>query len=240
VLSELGFVERPQPFSAMAGGPWWHANPWVRDQPAAVVDLHHRFHGAIAAPEVVWTALSAHTEKLMVAGVEVTVLDEAARCLHAATHAAQNSNRLSKPLDDLQRALARAPMVAWEEAARLAAEVGAVEEMAVGLHLVREGSAMAERLGLPTERPMSFLLREEPLPPTTGGIAWAAELSGGRERVRFALRKVFPGSTFLRAWAPRLTARPGGWFLAAVGRPVWLVVHAPRAVVAWRRLRRSG
>ena len=65
----------------------------------------------------------------------------------------------------LERALERTDEATWREAAALAQTLGATGAFATGLRSVSAGRELAERLGLPRERPIDVALRAGRAPP---------------------------------------------------------------------------
>jgi hypothetical protein len=229
VLTELGFERLPVPWDK------WrrlhHAGDWRRARDGAVVDLHRTLPGVRASPpETVWRLLASHTAPWRLQpGIEVTVLDERARTMLVALHAAHHLSHgdLGKrPLKDLERALARVPQDTWRDAAALAGELNAGRDLSRGLHAVSGGAVLAAELGLPD--------------PSTGdeelaGFERLAAARGTRARLRALLRSFAPTPEFLR-WSSPLARRGRlGLFVAYLERPFWLLGQLPRAYRAWKR-----
>src|SRR4051794_25883257 len=126
-----------------------HAQEWGRPGGPRVVDLHWRIAGVGAPAEDAWRILWEHTEPLTVAGEEGAALAAEGIELLAALHAAHHGRTHPRPLGDLERALSTLDRDTWASAARLAAELDAVEALATGLRLVPAGEQLAAELELP-------------------------------------------------------------------------------------------
>ena len=198
VLSELGFGY---------GQPGWRelAHSWKRPD-GKTVDLHRSLVGVGAPPATLWQELSGEVEGLRVGGIEVETLRPPGLALHVALHAAQHGGEgHRKPLEDLDRALDRADESCWREAARLAERVEATPAFATGLRLTPSGSALADRLGLPADRPPEVALHAAPQRELVLALEYMATADGLGPRLRFLGRKLFPPAAELQT---RLSARP--------------------------------
>jgi hypothetical protein len=219
--------ERPRP-----------AELWMRERDRSFVDLHRRLWGAEASPDVVWTVLSRSRQRLDVGGGVVDVLSEPARAMHAGTHAAQHGTPEHKPLEDLSRALDRVPPSGWEQAAALAHRIGAVPAFAAGLRLLPAGRRVADRLGLPTDRPAEVALRAAGAPPLALGFDRLARTPGVRRKLGLVARRVVPSPDYVREWSPLARRGRSGLVAAYAARPLWLLWRSASGYLAWRRARR--
>jgi hypothetical protein len=84
------------------------------------VDLHRSVFGAKADPAEQWRAFESDAARMVVAGSEVEVPSEPARALIVALYAAHHGVDETKPLRDLNRAIDRADVSCWTDAAQLA------------------------------------------------------------------------------------------------------------------------
>ncbi|MEX2196004.1 MAG: nucleotidyltransferase family protein [Thermoleophilaceae bacterium] len=239
VLTRLGFepgvlARPPEP------GEVPHARPWFRHGSAGEVDLHHTVSGVGVAPEEAWKQLSAIAEEMEVGGQTVAVLPIPARALLVVFHAAQHGPDKPKPLEDLARAVERAPDDVWLEAARIAARLDATPTLGDGLRLLPAGAALADRLRFATSELVATARGPNSKAPLALGFQRLSEARTLGERMRLVRREVFPSPDFLRWWSP--LARRGRIGLAAayVWRPLWLLRHAAPSLVAWRRSRRAA
>ena len=159
VLAARGFVDQKRGFREaemdLRSSTFVRTGRTGRD----LVDLHWNFDGA-PQPEVTWRELGRHTEELEVGGVRVTGLDDPARALHVALHAAHHglggpdpAGRTGKTGEDLARALTSSGAEIWEQAATLSRDIGLEAAFAFGLRLHPEGAGLADRLGLSRELP---------------------------------------------------------------------------------------
>lgn len=204
------------------------------------VDLHCTLHGLEGAPELIADSLIETAERQVIGGVELRIPCRAALLLNVGLHAAHHSQ--GKPIDDLRRAIARADERLWREALEQARAFDGVPAFASGLRLLPEGVALTRRLGIEGERSALHELRRHGVPTAEGLDALLAPGVGARQRLATIARELFPSPEFMRWWTP--LARRGRIGLAAayVWRALWLLVHAPRAIVTlWRvRAERHG
>ena len=236
VLRGLGF-ERPH--AAVALTDVEHGTHWRRPGERFSLDLHWTVAGAEADPEVVFAALSRRATRFDLAGTEAHALDPSGVALTAALHAAQHGTARLRGIRDLQRAIERLDATAWQHACRLAAEIGATNALAAGLRLVPEGSACADRLGLPARATVSVAAQMDSAPPTTRGWYLFANTRGLLPRLRFLALKLFPHPEFMRARIPLARRGPAGMALAYARRALTLPVIAPRGLVAFLAARRG-
>lgn len=113
--------------------------------PEGVVDLHV---GLAGVPSARWTAawhrFAEEAEEFPLHGRSVQVMNERARALHVALHAAQRASG-AKALADLTAAVDLAPSATWERAALLAGELRAEAAFAAGLERVAGGPEVLAR-----------------------------------------------------------------------------------------------
>jgi Uncharacterised nucleotidyltransferase len=212
-----------------------HAGLWTREEDGVSVDLHWRLLGVEVTPAEAWRVLSASTETMTLAGIDVEVLSPPANALHVALHAAQHGPQSGRPIADLERAVERLDDPTWRAASTLARELQAEEMLAAGLRLVQPGEAVAARLGLPPHRSVETALRWSSAPSVSLGIQKLARTPGLRRKAALLGRELVPSPEFIRAWWP--PARRGGWRLLVgyLWHPVWLLTQALPAWRAWRR-----
>jgi hypothetical protein len=237
VLARCGF--RPGPREAVQADWPVHAAVWIGPG-GGMVDLHHTLSAAGAAREAVWAVLSAQTDTMRVAGVDVEVLRPPARALALVLHAAKDGIRIPKVQTDLQHALQRLEPSVWEEAAVLAKRLEAMGAFATGLRLLPEGEALAARLQLSEKRPALVALRAGGGPPMSAALLWLGEEQRWRRRIKLVVRKVFPPPEYLRDWHPLAQRGRLGLTLAYVWRPLWMLWHLSPALRAVRRARADG
>lgn len=234
VLGQIGFSRESE--GAIPNDVPRHSHGWERTRDGGAVDLHETLPFVQVSPERGWATLSEDAETMTVAGASVRVLRPPARVFHVAIHAAQHGSSFKQPVSDLDRALKRVPLELWEEGARVAHALGAVEAFATGLRLLPEGRRLAERLRLPEGAPAEVRLRSGPqATPTAVAIDWVARLPGNKERFLFLLRKAFPPPDLIRGWFGPASTSSWGLFVGYMWRPLWLAVKVPRGLLAWRR-----
>jgi hypothetical protein len=235
VLRALGF-EHP-PLDDLPHDKPWHAHAWNRPGDPSI-DLHRTLIGVGVTPEELWSVLSARAERMTVAGTEVAILDGVARAMHIALHAAQDGQRVRRPLGDLERAVSKIPEAVWRDAAGLASRLDATQAFAAGLRLHPAGSDIAGRLGLPPDRSVEVILRSTGAPQVAVGIDWLMRTPGVGRKTQLVVRKLFPPRPFMRAWSPLARRGAAGLAAAYVWRPVWLLTRAGPGMRAWRRARK--
>lgn len=233
LLRDLGFHDHLDPL----GHPRLESHSWMRNGQS--VDLHTTLIGIGTDPATVWRIFSRMTERQPVGTTTVKVLDETARALHVALHAAQHGREERKPLEDLARALEKLPTERWAAVAALAEQLRATEAFATGLRLVPEGAALAAELDLGAARSTDASLRIAPVP-LAQGFEHLATTQGVRARLRLILRELFPTPAFMHWWSP--LARRGRLGLAAAycWRPLWLAGRAVPGFRAWKQARRDA
>jgi hypothetical protein len=229
VLARLGFERTGE-----AG----HAEPWVRLADGATIDVHVRLPGVGGDPQEAWQILSGRTETIELSGTNVQVFADDALALHTALHAAHHGRQGAKAVEDLRRAVAQLPSSTWQGAARLAEQVSATPALAAGLRLLREGSTIADSLGLPESATREVALRVDTLPVTAAGLFRLTEARGLREKARILGRELVPRAAFMRSVSPLARRGPAGLAAAYAWRPLWLIARLPRAWNAVRRARR--
>jgi hypothetical protein len=234
VLAGRGF--RDQYAGAGASETVFHAIEYQGE--SAGVDLHTSLPGITVSDEVAWDVLTARTERLELGGGEVEVLSPAARTMHLALHAAHDGTRNSRPINDVGRALQRLPIGVWDDAARLARELGALPAFVAGVRLHPAGSALVDALGLEVDIPTGVALRAGAPPLLAVGLDRLFTTRGVRAKAACLARELVPSPAGLRFWTPLARRGPLGLVAAYLWRPFYLLVHAPAAVVAWRRARR--
>jgi hypothetical protein len=239
VLAEHGFVHHYFLRQRSSDRPPW-SQTWSRPD-GGTVDFHRTIVGVGASDEELWKTLREHVEPVDVARKRVDGLDLAATALVVALHAAHHGRHVRKPLDDLARALERAPDAAWQDAAALAERLAATPAFAAGLRLLPAGTDLARRLELPEGTSAEVVLRASSAPPMALGFEWLARTPGLRRKLMLIAGKLVPKREFMRAWSP--LARGGsrlGLALAYAWRPFWLLWHATPGLRAWLAARRRA
>ena len=228
-----------EPFDSIRGDRPTHASDWGRSRGGARIDLHHQLAGTGATAATVWSVLSRSTSTMRVAGADVTVLDEPARAVHVALHALVNGPAAQRPLEDLRRVIAVLSPQQWQEAARVAADLGATSAFATGLRLLPQGAEVETQLDLPRATTLEDRLRAAGAPREALILDWVAHQSLSK-RLRFLLGKLLPSRTFLAAWARAAGYRDATAVRAYFYRLGWLARRVVPAVRALRRMRRAG
>jgi len=217
-----------------------HSHVWRRPSEGTEVDLHWSLDGVEASSEELWRELSTRSERIWVAGAEIDGLGTAARTFHTALHAAQHGPHNPKSLEDLRRALAQCNEETWVEAAEMAERLQASSAFGTGLRMLSAGSQLAGRLGVPENSSVIVALRADARPQAmTLGMHHLAETKGARGRLKVLWSALWPSAQFMRACFPLARKGRVGLGLARLWRPVWLVLHAPRAFASVRAARRQ-
>jgi hypothetical protein len=207
-LERLEFVRhRVSP----TGEDWRHA----RDE--IWVDLHFTLSQLRLRPAEVWTVLWREHELMPLHAAMVPVLNERARLFHVALHAIQSGNTKPKPIHDLARAVAYAPLDQWRGAWALAGELGAAPLVAAVLRLYAPGGgALADQLGAPRRAPFLQLVHALEGAPnaagllrlTEGNLPWWAVVRDWIWPYEAWLKEVEGGiPTILPAWIGRRRSR---------------------------------
>ena len=236
VLGDLGFAEQPLRIEPELGRP--HARAWVREADRAEVDLHELVAGAGVSPEKLWTTLHPHTQALRIGGVDCRVPAPHALVLIVALHAAQHGPDVVKPLEDLGRAVARIEYGTWLDAVRLADALDATVNFASALRFTPEGSALAERLGLPSPRLVDAARSTRSPAGLALGFERLAAARGLGDRLALLRRELVPSPEHMRWWSGLARRGRAGLTVAYVWRLLRLAVLTPSSVVLWARERR--
>lgn len=206
----------------------------------AYVDLHWSLPGVTVADTVAWGVLTDQTDELDLRDGRVEVLTVPGRALHVALHWAHNGFRQTSRLDDLDRAARRLPLDVWSEAAGMADALGALAPFVAGLNLHESGREVVSRLGLDAHIPTGVALRAGSAPPLAVGFDRLFTTPGIRAKIACLAREVVPTPAGMRYWSPLARRGPAGLVSAYLWRPLYLFLHAPRAMIAWRRVRAEG
>jgi hypothetical protein len=237
VIEQQGFA----PCQPETGYAWRRAAlGWMRAADMCRVELHETFEGIRVPDDAAWALLATHREDMDVSGTPVPVLDVAGRALIVALHAAAHGIERAKTVSDLQRALERASLEDWENAASLARQLDAAEGLAAGLRLVPPGQQLADTLGLPSTFSPKLTLRAT----SAGGPPLAFErfatLRGLGPRVRYVALRLFPPPAYIRMWAAKEPGRPKTLAMGYASRLVWIARMTVPGLAAWRRARRAA
>jgi hypothetical protein len=236
MLQGLGYRD----FTVHEPGHLGHSSIWRRQKPApAEIDLHWRLHW-IRGDLTSWSALSADVDTLKIGQVGVDTLAPHARAMMLALHAAQHGIGWPKSIRDLERAVARVDEPTWSEAARLSRRLGVDGVLAVGLRLVPKGIVLADRLALgPSSSVEAHLLSSTPDPTSLGWMRLLEERSL-RSALQLAKGEVLPSPEFVRIWSSIARRGKRGLVGAYLGRPFWLLWHAPAGIRDLARARRAA
>lgn len=218
-----------------------HADDYLRAQPYLVhCDLHRTICWLGVSHSIAWQLLSRDTERITVGGINVEILAAPARALLLALHAAQHGVGISKPLEDLRRALASVDESTWDHAATLARQLGATAAFARGLALIEPGQRLIERLGVSPAGPVELHLRATTAPSTAWALHHILSARSTRERTRLLARTILPRPEVMRKHDPRATNGRTGLAIAYARRPFRLLVRTPSALHALATARRQA
>lgn len=235
-IAALGYCPRGEQLPGDRPG---SARDFMRPGDGTAVDLHLTLTGIETSPSRAWTILSEHTEVMRLRGVDIEVLNEPARALHLALHAADHGLTSDRPLKELALALQTLPEVLWEQAANLAATLEATAAFVAGLRLVPEGAELAARLRLPANDSLEVALRASPATRHALGLQWLLQTKGPGAKASLLVRKLAPPPAYMRAWSPLAQKGTSGLILAYLWRPWYLVLVAPSTILSWWRARRG-
>ena len=214
-----------------------HAQDWGRPPRRKNVDLHWRVPGVDVPAERAWDVLAARSEPITVGGAASESLDAPGLALLVALHAAHHGTTIEAPLRDLGRAVAQFTSDTWAAAARLAAELDALQAFAAGLRLTPAGTSLAADLGLPPVRSPRRRLLASNQPPGSLGLLRIVEAPGARART--IRDELFPAPTYMRAMSGLARRGAAGLVLAYLTRILSRTWRLPAAIQAVRRSRES-
>lgn len=207
---------------------------WIREGERRIsVDLHHKIFLIPAEPALAWTRLSHEARPLTIAGVQIDAPSPPAHVLILVLHAAQHGAKVTKPLTDVRRAIARLDATVWEMAGRLATELGAAGAMREGLQLVDGGRELADRLTLADDASRLVRLHARTSPELADGLEHLITTRGVRARLVLIARKTIPSPALLRLSHPFARRGCASLALAYLWRPLWLLAKLPPAIAAW-------
>ena len=235
VLERLGFHNHLEPMEHPRMESF-ASTPFLRDKDN--LDLHCTLHGLQGSPELIAVSLMATAEPQVIGGAELRVPGRAALLLHVGLHAAHHSQ--GKAVEDLRRAIGHADEGHWSQALELARALDGVPAFASGLRLLPEGVELGRRLGIEGVRSPLHDLRRGGIPTAEGIDALLSPAVGTRQRLAMVAAEMFPSPEFMRGWTPLARRGRFGLTAAYVWRPIWLLVHAPRGIVARWRVRRAS
>ena len=237
VLSGLGYRQRSEEAAPTHVD---HAKLWLRASDNMHLDLHRSLVGAGVPGEQVWAVLAEQTEPMEIVGGSVEILSEPARAVQVALHAVVHGLSTDKTLFELSRAIERAPLLAWQEAAALAKRLGADGAFATGLRMTPEGRELADRLGLTASSTVENVMFAEEVPYSSWTVNRLANTRGVIPKLRIVLQRIFPSPDFMRTHYPIARRGPFGLALSYPRRLAWMVKATGPAVVAWWRARRRA
>jgi hypothetical protein len=229
VLKSLGFTHDVSDMAhprmeSFASDPWYRGDDNV--------DLHSTLYGIGADPVKTWAVLSSTAVPIEIGGTELKALGLPARTVHIALHAAAHQD--GKAVYDMERALERLDENLWREAAAVASRLDALPAFAGGLKLVEGGEELGRRLGVSEARSVRMDLRATGVP-LTEGIFELLEAPGIRPKLRVFRAEVAPNAAFMRWWSSLARRGRLGLVAAYLWRPLYLLIHTPRAArVVWR------
>ncbi len=202
------------------------------------LDLHRSFHFVTVEPARAWALLSAHAAPMRLGGREIATLDEVGLATIVALHHVRHG-RERKHTEDLERAVARASLAVWDEAATLAGELGALAAFSAGLRDVDGGRAVADALGLPASRDAMLALSLASPPIASEALLHLHEARRSPlELLRVLAAELAPSPLRMREHYPLARRGRAGLLLAYLLRPARLARHlraGARAAAAARR-----
>ena len=201
-----------------------------------LVEIHQTLVGIKAPPADAWAQLSQSPSEISLAGGRVQALNEPARALHLALHAAQHGSEVEKSLDDLRRGLDRLDIETWRGAQELAARLDAQEAFTSGLDLLEQGRTTLLTLGMQHTPSLDVALHAKGARPSARALEWFRRIPRGR-RVGWVARKIVPPAGFMRVWHPLARRGSFGLVAAYLWRPFWLAKELVLGIIERRRVR---
>lgn len=227
-LARVGFALRHPNASIAETGVY--ARELVRGP--ALLDIHIAFPGIEAAPAAAWLVLRQHLDHLWLRTRDVTVLDETARGVIAALHAARPVPGMAT--EDLRRMVALYDDSKWDEIIGLAGQLHALPSFAVGLCRVEPAHAIVEAHDLRRLVTRDALMASSGVPTATGLQRLAR--ARGRERLRLIARELVPTPDGVRYWRPQAAESRKHLLIAYAIRPIYLL----RSLIGVWGLRRNS
>jgi len=215
-----------------------HAEHWARERAHAAIDLHWRLRGSRAPAMLVFEELWHHSTEAEIGGQATRILDPVATALLCALHVAQHSRGAPGPRADLERAIARLCTPTWAAAAALATRIEAHDAFTDGLRLCPAAAQLADTLGLAPSASVGRRLSTGTGPWGATAIQWLIEQRRPRERLRIAVRMLFPPPPSMRCFHPLARRGPLGLLLAYLIRPAQVALRTPSALGHWHAARR--
>lgn len=229
-FAELGFDPVPGTAGIIGDRPQV-GRTYFRAADSMLVELHEAL---IATPEPEsnwWEVLRSETEELELSGATVPVLNEEARTLNVALHAAGHGIEHAKSMEDLRRALRLVPVAVWDRAAELARRTRSMATFTSGLRLLPEGEAIAQRYGGPSSTNDALYARQAP--PASFLFEWLRTFEGAGPKVRFILRKLVPPRAFMMDWFAPAKHFPVLLVVAYPYRLIWATLIGFRGLLYW-------
>jgi hypothetical protein len=202
------------------------------------VDVHRTMPGLDGDPAVVAASMLAGAERQLIGGSELRIPDRAALLLNVGLHAAHHAE--GKVLEDLRRAIAKADADLWRQALELARAFDGVPAFASGMQLLPEGVVIARRLGIEDMRSARHELHRQGIQTAEAIDVLLSPGLGVWQRLGIVAREFFPTPVFMRSWTPLARRGRLGLTIAYVWRAIWLLLNAPRGMIARWRVRRAG
>ncbi len=187
---------------------------WSPTSGVGSIDLHTRIAGIPAArADDAWRRLRADAVDFALHGQVVATLNETARTMLLALHAAR-SRADSRAQDDLDVGLTTLPEALWRAAAGLALELDAGACFSLGLRRSVRGRALAEFLDFPKTPSLESLLLEREAPQEAKVIAGRMTAHpSGRHSVRSLFTTEATERPPLRTVLAAITHFPGALIL---------------------------
>jgi hypothetical protein len=216
-----------------------HGAAWVRPRDGVTIDLHHALPQLAADPKQGWDVLCEHLETITVGGAPTEILDGPASALLVALHAAHHGPEWPKALGDLDRAVEVFDLDCWAQARDVAARLGVEHAMGVGLGLSGTGARVAAALDLPTSPSAALVLLWSGVPWSIGVIEALTSPGSAGKRASLIVHLLIPRPEAMRRGSRLARRGMAGLGLAYAARASRLMLRMPKAVIDWRRLRRT-
>lgn len=234
MLESLGYTRHDRDGDRL-GAPGY-AHTFARTD-GARIDLHWNLSGVTAPAQATWGLLRERTAEISIVGRPARVPDDCATALIVVLHNAHHGARWRSTQPDLERAVARLDLGAWEDAQALAAQLGAAEAFAAGLALSEAGRQIGQRLAAETSLSTEYRLRASAVSYPAWALHRIATVHGAAGRLRVIAGVLLPPPMVMRQFFPLARRGPLGLAAAYLLRPPRLAARTFPALVEYTRTR---
>lgn len=205
-----------------------------------MVELHRTFHHIGAPDEDLWKEFTLSTETILVAGYELEMPAEVARCLIVALHVGHHGKEFSWPLRDLALAVDRVSIDTWIAAVSVARRLEAVPAMVAGLRVIEPGQELCRKLDLSALVPTTLFIEAENIPLVMNDLERLAAVTGLRGKIGFAMRKLFPTRSWMRYRYHAIDGSGIRLLATYIYRLTAFFIRSPSILLTWRKVRQRA